>query len=51
MNKARILLADDHVVLRSGLRRLLEAQPDLAVAGEAADGGEALELAREVRAG
>src|SRR5271165_4559652 len=41
----RILLADDHTVMRSGLRLLLERQPNLAVVGEAADGKEAVELA------
>jgi two-component system response regulator NreC len=40
-----ILLADDHLVLRSGLKLLLESQPDLRVVGEAASGLEALDLA------
>ena len=40
-----ILLADDHSVLRAGLRLLLENQPDLHVVGEASSGIEALELA------
>ena len=40
----RILLADDHTVIRSGLRLLLEQQPDFTVAGEASDGREALQL-------
>jgi DNA-binding NarL/FixJ family response regulator len=39
-----ILLADDHPVLRLGLRGLLEAQPDFSVVGEASDGLEAIEL-------
>lgn len=38
----RLLLADDHAVLRSGLRMLLDAQPDMQVVGEAADGAEAV---------
>lgn len=42
----RILVADDHGVLRAGLRALLNAEPDLEVVGEAADGYEALHLAR-----
>ncbi|HEU0286958.1 MAG TPA: response regulator transcription factor [Nocardioidaceae bacterium] len=42
----RILLADDHTLVRAGLRRVLEAEPDLAVVAEAADGAEAIELAR-----
>jgi two-component system response regulator NreC len=41
----RILLADDHTVMRNGLRLLLERQPNLEVVGEAADGREAVELA------
>ena len=41
----RILLADAHTVMRSGLRLLLERQPDLQVVGEAADGREAVDLA------
>jgi len=45
MNEARILLVDDHAVLRAGLRRLLEDQPDLTVAGEAGVAAEAIELA------
>ncbi len=45
MNKTRILLADDHTVMRAGLRLLLERQPDLAVVGEAEDGRQAVELA------
>jgi DNA-binding NarL/FixJ family response regulator len=44
----KILLADDHKVLRSGLRRILEEQPDLQVVGEAADGREAYDLAVEL---
>ena len=38
MSATRIVLADDHHVVREGLRALLEAEPDLTVAGEAADG-------------
>jgi DNA-binding NarL/FixJ family response regulator len=38
----RVLIADDQDLVREGLRMLLEAEPDLAVAGEAADGGQAL---------
>jgi DNA-binding NarL/FixJ family response regulator len=43
--KTRILLADDHEVVRSGLRMVLDAVPDLEVVAEAADGAEAVELA------
>jgi DNA-binding NarL/FixJ family response regulator len=41
----RILIADDHPVVRSGLRRVLDAQSDLRVVAEAADGAEAVEKA------
>jgi DNA-binding NarL/FixJ family response regulator len=41
----RILLADDHAVVRRGLRMVLEAEPDLEVVAEADDGAEAVELA------
>jgi two-component system response regulator NreC len=49
MPEARLLLADDHAVLRAGLRLLLDAQPDLQVVGEAGDGGEALALAESLQ--
>jgi len=45
----RILIADDHGVLRAGLHALLSAEPDLEVVGEASDGHEALRLAGELR--
>jgi len=41
----RILVADDHPIVRSGLRRLLNAKPDLEVVAEAENGAEAVELA------
>jgi two-component system response regulator NreC len=44
-----ILLVDDHEVVRRGLRMLLESQPDLVIVGEASTGGEALQLAQELR--
>jgi two-component system response regulator NreC len=44
MNPVRILLADDHTVMRNGLRLLLERQPHLQVVGEAADGRQAVAL-------
>jgi two-component system response regulator NreC len=44
-----ILLADDHAVLRSGLRLLLESQSDLKVVGEAASGTETLRLAEQLQ--
>ena len=43
----RILLADDHAIVRDGLRALLEKQPDMTVAGEASDGREAVQIAEE----
>jgi len=43
----RILLADDHTVVRDGLRALLERQPDMTVVGEAADGRDSVRLAEE----
>jgi DNA-binding NarL/FixJ family response regulator len=43
--KTRILLADDHAVVRRGLRMVLDAEPDLEVVAEAGDGAGALELA------
>jgi DNA-binding NarL/FixJ family response regulator len=43
--KTRILLADDHAVVRKGLRMVLDAEPDLEVVAEASDGSEALERA------
>jgi DNA-binding NarL/FixJ family response regulator len=45
----RILLADDHPIFRDGLRRLLEAEPDLKVIGEACDGSEAVKMARQLK--
>ncbi|HEX2916832.1 MAG TPA: response regulator transcription factor [Chloroflexia bacterium] len=42
----RVLLADDHTILRQGIRMLLEAQPDIEVVGEATNGREAVEQAR-----
>lgn len=44
----RVLVVDDQAVVRSGLRMILEAQEDLEVVGEAADGREALRLTREL---
>jgi two-component system response regulator NreC len=43
MKKIRVLIVDDHAVLRAGLRALLNLQPDMEVVGEAAEGLEALE--------
>jgi two-component system response regulator NreC len=48
MGKIRILLADDHGIVRKGLRFLLERQADIEVIGEASDGREAVRLAEEL---
>jgi DNA-binding NarL/FixJ family response regulator len=45
----KILLADDHRILREGLRSLLAQQPDITVIGEACDGATAVSLARELQ--
>jgi DNA-binding NarL/FixJ family response regulator len=44
-HKIRILLADDHVLVRQGLRLILDAEPDLIVVAEAGDGAQAIEMA------
>ncbi len=53
MNKVvkpiRILIADDHPIVRDGLRRLLETEKDFSVVGQAADGREAVRLVRQLR--
>ncbi|MFC7217672.1 response regulator [Streptomyces polyrhachis] len=45
----RVLLADDQVLVRAGFKALLDAQPDIGVAGEAADGEAAVRAVRELR--
>ena len=49
MRKRRILLADDHGVVRKGLRFLLESEAGMEVVGEAADGRQAVDLAAELK--
>src|SRR5271154_6245820 len=48
-DKISVLLVDDHTLVRRGFRRILEDEPDIAVAGEASDGSEAIRLADELR--
>ncbi|MDR3748814.1 MAG: response regulator transcription factor [Acidobacteriota bacterium] len=45
----RIVIADDHTIFRDGLRRLLEAEPELEVVGEAGDGAQAVTQTRELK--
>ena len=49
MTQIRVLLADDEPLVRGGLRAILESEPDLVVAGEAADGAEVVTQARRLR--
>lgn len=49
MPKIRVLIADDHAVVRAGLRMLIGAQPDMEVVGEAADGPETVLRTRAVK--
>lgn len=49
MNKIRVLLADDHAIVRDGLRALLEKAGEIEVVGQAADGLEAVNLARDLK--
>ena len=45
MKKTSVLLADDHTLIRAGLRMVVDAEPDLTVVGEASDGREAVAMA------
>ena len=49
MSKIRVLLADDHAVLRAGLKVLLSSEPDIEICGEAENGDEAVARALELR--
>ena len=49
MEKVRILLADDHTIVRHGLRKVLEERSEWEVVAEAADGREAVRLAEQYR--
>src|SRR5947207_1353266 len=48
-SKIRVMIADDHAILRSGLRLLVDAQPDMEVVAEASDGEQTVQAARETR--
>ena len=48
MDSWRVMIVDDHALIRKGLRAVLDERPDLVVAGEAVDGLEAIELAQEL---
>jgi DNA-binding NarL/FixJ family response regulator len=49
MGKLRVLIADDHKVIRNGLKRVINAEPDMEVVGEADDGQEAWQKASELQ--
>lgn len=49
MAKIRVLLAEDHVIVREGTRELVQHEPDMEVVGEAGDGEEAIQLATKLR--
>src|SRR5688500_16225931 len=49
MSKISIVLADDHVLVRNGIKAMLESEPDIKVVGEAGNGFEALERARNLK--
>jgi DNA-binding NarL/FixJ family response regulator len=49
MRKIRILLVDDHQLMRSGVRLMLEREPDISVVGEASDGREAVSLVKTLK--
>ncbi len=51
MSKIRVLVVDDHAIVRDGVRMILEAQSDIEVVGEASDGKEALEKIRRLSPG
>ena len=49
MSRIRILLADDHAVVRQGFKMILDAQPDMEIVGEAGNGRQAIELAEKMK--
>src|SRR5512136_145470 len=48
MSRVRVLITDDHAVVRAGLRMLLSADPEMDIVGEAGDGAEAMRMARDL---
>ena len=48
-NPIRIVIADDHPIVRTGLRRVIEGEPDFEVVAEAGDGETGLELIRKLQ--
>jgi two-component system response regulator NreC len=49
MSEIRVLLADDHKIVRTGLRLIIDAEPDMEVVGEASNGHEAIERTKELK--
>ena len=49
MDKIKVLLADDHIIVREGTREFVQREPDMEVVGEAGDGEEAVKLANELK--
>jgi len=49
MNKIRVLLAEDHTIVRKGLRSLLDSEVGMEVIGEAEDGREAIQMTQQLR--
>ncbi len=49
MKRIRIFLADDHTILREGIRSLLENEPDMEVVGEAEDGHQAVKMVKQIK--
>src|SRR5277367_1001738 len=49
MDRTRILIVDDHEIFRRGLRSVLESRPDLEICGEATNGVEAVEKAKQIQ--
>ena len=47
MSKIRILLADDHTLLRQGIRNLISSESDIEVVGEASNGGDAVDTRKQ----